>query len=246
MYLLIPKIVFASGIFLLTLVTGIIPLKLAKRDSNFVDMADALASGIFLSTALLHLLPDAAEKLSAINNHAYPLAHLICIATFVVLLILERGVSIHFSNNKFVAPIFLVLLLGIHALIEGAAIGINSNILETSAIFFAVLAHKGSESFALSMNLHRYSISTTIIKKIIAVFALITPLGIFIASSIIYNSATNSTNLLQANLSALAAGTFLYLGTEHLIDCKGSCLKLREISALILGAVLMALLAIWV
>lgn len=250
MYLLISKIIFATSIFLLTLVTGLLPLRIAKHNARFLDVCDAFASGIFLSTALLHLLPDAAEKFNAIGGIDYPLAYLICISTFILLLIMERGIALygekHFSDHKIMAPIFLVILLSIHSLVEGAAIGINANFLETAAIFFAVLAHKGSESFALSMNLHHSGLATKIIKRVIMLFSMITPLGIFIASSVVYASETTSGGLLDANFCAIAAGTFLYLGTEHLVEGKKSFEQFNEVIALILGVALMALVAIWV
>ena len=248
MYLLISKIIFAASIFFLTLVTGLIPLRIAKHNTRFLCISDAFASGIFLSTALLHLLPDAVGKFNnALTGNDYPVAYLICITTFILLLVMERGISIYgkvrFANNKFIAPTFLVLLLTIHSLVEGAAIGINTNFFEAAAIFLAVLAHKGSESFALSVNLHRFSIPQKAIKQVIIIFSLMTPLGIFIASSALTDS---STNILGSSFSAIAAGTFLYLGTEHLVEDKKSFEKPEEVIAMILGIALMALVAIWV
>ena len=70
-----------------------------------------------------------------------------------------------------------------------------------------------------------------------------TPLGIFIASSALANS---SINVLGSSFSAIAAGTFLYLGTEHLVEDKKSFEKPEEVIAMILGIALMALVAIWV
>lgn len=250
MYLLLTKLFFAATILLLALVTGLIPLKIAKHSVNLLRLCNAFASGVFLSTSLLHMLPDAASKFSDVYGNNYPLAYLICIITFLLLLIMERGITvygkIHFTENKTIAPILLVLLLTIHSLIEGAAIGSNNNVLETITIFFAVLAHKGSESFALATSLYHFKLSIKNIKKIVWFFSLMTPIGIFIASFLIYLSTSSSNGFLEALFSSIAAGTFLYLGTEHLIEDNRSFEKFSELLALIFGVALMALVAVWI
>ncbi len=248
MYLMITKTLVASSIFLLTIATGFLPLKIIKRDIHLFSWCDAFASGVFLSTALLHLLPEASEKFGSTYN--YPLAALICIITCILLVVIERGILMynnrHLTNHKPIVPIFLVLLLSIHSLVEGAAIGANANLIETITIFFAVLAHKGSESFALTINLHRFGITINTIRQIIVGFSLITPLGIFIASYVLYATATDSGNIISAYFNAIAAGTFLYLGTEHLSENKNSFEKISGIVALICGVTLMAVVALWV
>lgn len=250
MYLITIKAIFASSIFLLTIITGFLPLKIIKRDIKLFSWCDAFASGVFLSTALLHLLPDAAGKFGTTYSGDYPLAYLICVVTCILLVIIERGIFIYndryFASSKTVVPIFLVLLLSIHSLVEGAAIGTSTSLIEALTIFFAVAAHKGSESFALTVNLHRFGIATKKIRQIIAAFSFITPLGIFIASYVLYVTATNSGNTISAYFDAIAAGTFLYLGTEHLIENKKSFEKISEIIALMCGVTLMALVALWV
>jgi len=229
---------------------GLIPLKIAKHNTRFFGLCDSFASGVFLSTALLHMLPESAEKFNAIYSGHYPLAYLICIITYIAFLAMERGASIYkniyLANSKIIVPGFLITLLAIHSLVEGAAIGVNTNIIEALAIFLAVFAHKSSESFALTVNMHRFDISTKIIKRTIALFSLMTPLGIFIASYVVHASQTNSGGLLTANLNAIAAGTFLYLGVEHLVEGKTSFAKVQETTALITGVALMAVVAIWV
>lgn len=251
MYLIIFKTVAATSIFLLTLTAGLLPLKIAKNKIHFLYLGDAFASGVFLSAALLHLLPDADKGFHQIlTNHAYPIAQLICVTTFILLLIMERSILTygkhHFSDSKTIAPFLLVLLLSIHSLVEGAAIGTSFSLAETSMIFFAVIAHKGSESFALAINLHHYNLSTKNIQKIITIFSFITPLGIFVASLIMYALQTSAGNILGATLNAITAGTFLYLGTEHMVEKTKLFENSIEILALILGITLMAVVAIWV
>lgn len=246
--------IFASiSIFFISLVAGLFQINIAKNQSHLLCLCDSFASGIFLSVALLHLLPEA-DKIFVyiLGSGSYPAAQLICLASFILLLTIERGLFLrgkHYqlSNNKTVTPSLLILFLSIHSLVEGAAIGTSTNFIEAIMLFFAVLAHKGSESFALATNLHRHNIATKKIQQTIAIFSLATPLGIFIASLVIYTlHTTQQANLLNSTFNSIAAGTFLYLGTEHFIKCKKSFETFNELIALTLGMALMALVAIWV
>ncbi len=250
MSLIIANTIFAFSIFVLTCITGLAPLKLLHTESRLSTISDAFASGVFLGTALLHMLPDAVLKFKEVYTSDYPIAYLICLATCISLLLIERGLFIysnaHPGKNKFLLPISLVSLLTMHSLIEGAAIGINNNILEAMAIFIAVFAHKGSESFALAVNLRRFALTKNTIKKTILIFSLMTPLGIFIASYVLNVSISNSGGLLIAIFNSIAAGTFLYLSTEHLIEGKKSFENLYEVIALITGASIMAVVALCV
>lgn len=249
MHLLIAKTTFAISIFLLTILAGLLPLRLIKNNLRFLNLSDSFASGIFLSTALLHMLPDAVSKF---NDFGYPLPYLICLVAFIGFFIMDHGVLISSAksgssnSSKFFVPVFLVFLLSIHALVEGAAIGANTSLIEASAIFLAIMAHKGSESFALAINLHNSAIAVKKIKQIIAAFSFMTPLGIFMASWLINHTNNNSADLVSGYFDAVAAGTFLYLGTERLLDGKKSLNNVSNTIALLLGVLLMALIATWV
>lgn len=244
------KIILALGILLLTLASGILPLKLIRKHHVFLSYSNTFASGIFLGAALLHLLPDAYAQFSkALPEITYPLAPLICLSVFIILILLEQGVVLygksHNQNGKIIAPALLIAVLSIHSLIEGTAIGINASFAEMSVIFFAVIAHKGSESFALASNLHRYEISHRNIIKIISFFALITPLGILgatIADQVLKNL---SEQYIEGILNAVASGTFLYLGSIYIMEKEKAFNHFGEIVTLIIGVTIMAVVAIW-
>lgn len=246
MYLVASKIIFSVGILVLSLIAGLIPMKIRDKNKAHSTVADAFSSGVFMGAALLHMLPDAISKLETTHYSNYPVACLIFVATFILLLLMERGLFIYSNlrkDRRNTVPIFLVMLLSTHSLIEGAAIGINDNFFEALAIFIAVFAHKGSESFALTTNLQRFSISKKNVVQAIIIFSTITPVGILIASYIIHILGTNSGNLMTAAFNAIAAGTFLYLSTEHLIEGKKSFENIFEIIALITGIGVMAIVA---
>ncbi len=250
MSLIFLKILSAIVIIALTIISGLVPLRLALRHQRLFAYSDAFASGVFLSASLLHLLPDAANGFSsAFPSFHYPLAQLICIITFMILLLLERSVLLygahHKPNGHNLAPLLLALVISIHSIVEGAAIGINSSLAGMSVILLAVLAHKSSEGLALSCNLHRYHIDHKKITKIILLFSLTSPLGIFIAGTSGHFIDGNAAKLSEMILDAVAAGTFLYLGTVHIIEKEKKFEDIGEILAIVFGITLMGLVAIY-
>jgi len=245
------KIIAALSILLLTVIAGLWPLRLARNYKHLLHFGDAFASGVFLSAALLHLLPESEASFNhVLGTINYPAAQLICIITFIVLLLMERSVLIyghsHKPDHNITTPLLLTLVLTIHSFVEGAAIGISSSFAGAFVIYLAIIAHKGSESFALSANLHRYNLSLRSITRIILIFSLMTPLGVFAASLTKSLLHTSSGEWLEAIFNAVATGTFLYLGTAHIVEGEKSFDNIGEIVSLIIGITLMAVVAIWV
>src|SRR3989338_6375401 len=157
--LLTLKILAAIAILLIALLAALLPLRFARSHRRILTIGDAFASGVFLSAALFHMLPAAEAGFRAtLPAISFPYANLLCAIAFVIILFLERGVG-HFhhthdaasdSARMPVTPYVLVLVLSIHALIEGIALGINATVTSALIIFSAIVAHKGSESFALA------------------------------------------------------------------------------------------------
>ncbi len=256
MTLLELQIFAALSIFLLSLFAGLLPNRLLQHHQTLFTLSDAWASGIFLGAALFHMYPDADISFRQLYpNLNYPLASLICMIGFLFLLMVERSVvrvsHFEFNNDKNnpITAIVLLVVLSIHSLIEGSALGVNTIFNSAIVIYFAILAHKGSASFALAVNLHRTSLSKRTIKWFIILFSFMTPIGIGVASALEHILELQSATLMTAVFNALAAGTFLYIGMRHLLEEKYAEYKpkdqLKEFTAALFGIVLMAVLAIW-
>src|SRR5690606_6074731 len=115
------------------------------------EFGEAFASGVFLGVAFLHLLPHASDIFATLlPSIHYPFAEAICVMSFLFFIFLER---LSLVNTAFKPthniPYIMSLILIIHALLEGATLGIEKQIAEASLIFIAIIAHKGSASFAL-------------------------------------------------------------------------------------------------
>ncbi len=240
-------------IFLTSILVIIYPIKsrIYPKHNRPLELADAFASGIFLGAALFHMLPDAVKNFSVIYpDNNYPIAELFCAGGFLILLFLER-LSNYFAvtqHHEHALSYMLTLILIIHALIEGAVLGVNTTLATASVIFLAIIAHKSSESFALAVILNRGNLTLRRIITIIFIFSLMTPLGIGIGTSVTTTLQSKGSQLFTAAFNAFAAGTFLYMSTLHHINHhhrQHEAESLLEFASLLVGLVIMGVLSIW-
>ena len=78
------------------------------------------------------------------------------------------------------------------------------------------------------------------------IFTLMTPMGIFFGN---YIDTVLSGTVVGPTFTALAAGTFLYIGTLHGLNravMVERCCNLRNYMYVIIGFVLMAVVGIWI
>ena len=180
---------------------------------------------------------------------AYPYAMVSCGAVMLFLLWVE-----HLANhaaeqpdsNSRIVPTTAVLMLSVHSLLMGAAFGISTSVALTVVIFIAVLAHKGSASFALGLELGRSSFSRISAWRLFLVFVVMFPLGALLGQSL--STASQAHPLVEASISSMAAGTFLFFGTLHGLASSPMierCCNRREFAGAVAGFALMAVVAIW-
>lgn len=247
------KAIAAVLVFITSVATALYPLK--KRTTHdhaeSIELGEALASGIFLGAAFFHMLPDAINMFSHLyGSLTYPVPEAICVGAFLFLLFLERlSLTSELIRSKNSIPYLLTGILIIHALIEGAALGIGATFSEAFMIFIAVIAHKGSESFALCMTMLRHQLPFRRILLIIILFSLMTPAGIWLGALINLHTFARNGALAAACFNAFAAGTFLYISTLHHVhfhkhaqDARG----MLEFGSLVAGLVAMGVIALWV
>lgn len=242
----------AAAALLIFLTTMVISLYILRRKNALnqgeqVGIWEAVASGIFLGAAFFHMLPDSIRMFSHLyGGITYPVPELVCVGGFLLLLFLERiSLTNHHARSKNYIPYILALTLIIHALSEGAALGLETAYAETAMLFIAIIAHKGSESFGLCILLLRYALPIRHIIITLSFFAVMTPLGIFLGE--IVNSSGGS-QLLASLFTAFAAGTFLYISTLHHVHFHRHGDEARgmiEFACLTAGVIMMGLIAVW-
>lgn len=239
-----------GGVILITLLGGYWPLLKYPSKQNVMAFSygESFATGVFLGAALLHMLPAASEAFSQAGFH-YPLAELIMAGVFLALLLLEH-VSVALKHRHKLAQQVIIslslLMLSIHSLFEGIALGIATTWTTSCLLLIAIVSHKGAASFALANQLAKAPLK--ILNRLLGflIFALMTPLGIVLGTWV--NLSTSHSYLLEPLFSALAAGTFLYIGTLHGLDRANlirNCCNMPEFSWMLVGFSLMAMVAIW-
>ncbi len=246
------QLVSLAVILLVTLGAGLYPYLSRARVGLKADFqtGEAIAAGVFLGAGLIHMLADSASEFSKYHI-GYPVPFLLCGGIFLLLLFLEhvgREVYSHASGDR--SPLFAVLamiMLSVHSFLESVALGSSQNIGLMVVILFAILVHKWIESFSLAIHLVKSKLSTRLSVGLFLIFALMIPLGIFFGGYL--SSGLSGYPLITPAFMALAAGTFLYLGTLHGLSravMVKQCCDLRHFFYVVAGFTLMAVVAIWV
>ncbi len=241
-------IVLAAGV-----IGGVIPRwRRLGRHRTVVAVADCFVAGVFFGVGLLHMLPRAARTLSATTR--YPLAALLAVAAFVVLLFIEQALlhgreaeAVASARNKLVAWVVLAAL-SVHSFITGLALGTQRSLGGYFVLLAAVMARKSSAAFALGRVLQRTGPSTTRFYTIVLFFCLATPIGIVtgaVVSALIHGSAGL---LVSGIFEGLAAGTFLYVGIADIVvrELRHAHRPLWLCTGFTVGVAIMALVRIWI
>ena len=86
------KVLTLIIVFAISLTFALIPLKLSYFKSNLkiIGIANAFSAGIFLSVALVHLLPESTEKFNEITGSNFPFSFFITILGYSLILFIEK------------------------------------------------------------------------------------------------------------------------------------------------------------
>lgn len=241
-------------ILLITLVAGAYPfLKKIRREQGLdfpldFPIGESLACGVFLGAGLIHMLGDAAQGFIALH-YDYPFAFLLAGSTFLILLLLEhigREIYEHNGAQTSAFAILTLIMLSIHSFLAGAALGFSTSTSVFIVILLAILAHKWAASFSLAVQLNKSQLPIKTSIVLFAIFAVMVPSGIIFGDTVTHR--LHHMPLLQPIFSALAAGTFLYLGTLHGLKravMVEQCCNLKRFKYVIIGFIIMAIVAIW-
>ncbi|HVT62804.1 MAG TPA: ZIP family metal transporter [Legionellaceae bacterium] len=245
------KIFFALSVVIVILLAGWYPFKNRYSKSETMDfpIGETLATGVFLGAGLLHLLPESAAEFSK-QGYQYPLAYLITGLIFLLFLWFEhlgRELYHHQKRNHPAFALLAWLMLSVHSLVLGTALGFSKEYSLAIMLYLAIITHKWAESFAIAMQLSKCSLKISQSMALFIIFALMTPLGIYIGWYLGHGVHTQT--ILDPILIAISAGTFLYLGTLHgLEQCVmvERCCNLRYFSFVIIGFLLMGSVALYI
>ena len=240
------------AILFVTLASGSYPFfrRARKGLRDEFQTGEAIAAGVFLGAGLIHMWADSAGEFAE-HGVGYPIPFVLCGVVFLVLLFLEhvgREIYSHHTGER--NPLFAILaviMLSVHSFLAGAALGLSQNVGLVVIIMFAILAHKWAASFSLAVHLVKSRLSKAFSISLFLVFASMVPLGILFGD--LLSNQLQHLPLLTPIFMAMAAGTFLYLGTLHGLTravMVKQCCDLKHFFYVLVGFALMAVVAIWV
>lgn len=260
------KLGFLAALFVVGWIGAAYPvLKGSASGGRLMSWGNAFSAGIFLGIGLIHMLGEA-HRVWADLGWSYPIAYVLATAAFATSLLFEHVLLpdqahaiVHHQGHDCAEehggetssgglyPYVLVVVLSLHSVLAGMALGTQDSFPNGLVIFSAIVIHKATAGLALGVSLGRSGISRDRSLKMATLFALMTPLGILAGIGLEGFLRPTSESYLDAAVLALAAGTFIYIASLDIIQDEFLRPGSRFMKWLFatLGLVVMAVLAIW-
>lgn len=237
-------------VFTVTVLSGLWFIR--QENPHFHERNESFVNGLFIGIGLFHLLPDAINNIKiAVITFSLLLVYGLFILGFLFLLVLDYAVkhrSVSTSGINFFSGSLVMILLSLHSIIGGLAMGLNPQLSDKILLLIAILAHKVTDSFALVINLRRSAFSRALMTSLMCIFAWMTPLGIGLAYWLVRHLSAQPLTLCMGIFNGLAAGTFIYIGTQEGSVRQLLIGKQRSLQVwfpLVFGLSLMGILARW-
>ena len=233
----------AALIFLVGAVGAYSAIKVqASGQSRLLTIGNCIAGGIFIGAGLIHTLADSASLYGELRpNMDYPIWAATAGLSLVALLWIDRGLH-PAKQSEGASSLALFVVLSLHSIIAGMALGVEAHPMQALAILIAILAHKGSAAFALGLRTKAENYWRSMLG-----FAVMTPLGVAVGTSLAAAVKGNSALHFEAVFDSIAAGTFLYVALFEILpnEMKRSDNSTTLIASTLTGLLLMAVLAIY-
>lgn len=215
-------------LFFTTLLAGLVALAIPKVSSKYFYLGLVFSGAFLFSITIVHLLPE------LFVNQPNPgmIGLLILIGFFMQLLLdfftsgVEHG-HLHLADEHHhhhsSTIISLLVALCLHALLEGALLGHPSETHQhhhANGLLLGIVLHKMPAAFALmSVLLCNYK-NRSIAVALLILFALTTPLGLWL-SDFLGSKEIISSSLLTG-IFALVCGNFLHISTTIFFESSPS------------------------
>ncbi len=182
----------------------------------------AFSGAFLLSITVFNFLP---EVFSNNNSKTIGLFIMIGILLQIVLEFFSKGAEhghVHLSKNESAFPWLLFLSLSIHSVLEGIPIEAHDNLI------YGIIIHKLPVAIILSTFFLASQLSSSKILFFLALFALMTPLGVLLSQE------TDVFKVYYSEFSALVIGIFLHISTVILFESsEGHKFNLTKLLAIV-------------
>ena len=186
-------------------------------------------SGIYLlSITILHLLPELFKYNITENIGSYILLG------FFIQIILEyfsKGIKHERAQQKNSISISILISLYLHALIEGLPLGYGLEEQTHDTLMYGIILHKIPITVIMMIFLIKSNIKKKYIYLSLFMFAIMTPLGIYLA-----NFFKTSHAFFQDQIMAIIIGILLYMSTKILFESSNNNkFNLEKVLAITIG-----------
>jgi zinc transporter 1/2/3 len=269
------KLIFSAAVFAMGVFGVLFPWARPGRGragDRFMVWGDTFAGGVLGGAGLVHLLSSGSDGFRTLEpGLGYPIAFVLAGAGFLLILLIEAVIvadpdpaesPLHCGSrgaHHEIGPrtqtgewhavaIVLLLVLSVHSIILGLALGAQKSTAAATIVFVAIIAHKGMAGFALGVNYRRAGASLRKTAPAAALFASMTPIGILAGTGVNALISSASQEWFEAIFNSLGAGTFLYIATLDIIrtefELPGDNWQKWLLAAAGFG--IMAVLAVWI
>ncbi|MGB6268290.1 MAG: ZIP family metal transporter [Olleya sp.] len=185
----------------------------------------AFSGAFLLSITVFHFLPE------VYNSQDKPIGLFIMMGILlqIILEFFSKGAEhghVHLDKNSVNFPWLLFISLSIHSILEGIPIEAHEHLV------YGIIIHKLPVAIILSTFFLASSLSKTKSILFLLLFALMTPLGVFLSTQFQFFEHY------YYEVSALVIGIFLHISTTILFESsEGHKFNLAKLSTIILGVV---------
>eukprot|EP00591_Stephanopyxis_turris_P010460 CAMPEP_0195529408 /NCGR_PEP_ID=MMETSP0794_2-20130614/31923_1 /TAXON_ID=515487 /ORGANISM="Stephanopyxis turris, Strain CCMP 815" /LENGTH=343 /DNA_ID=CAMNT_0040660709 /DNA_START=458 /DNA_END=1489 /DNA_ORIENTATION=+ len=260
------KVIFQALLTALNVLCWLIPLKNKKLSENKLGMslANAFSGGVFLSLAFGHLIPECVHGFHGYNEAlpymmmlgGYLLIFFVEKVAFDAHGLLGHGHD-HGHNhgsqekangksdatveeegglNSGRSAIILLGALGVHSILEMAALGLSSTFADSALLSLSIGMHQPAESIALLVAFLKSGLSQEKIILYLSIFSAMGPIGTAMGMAL----KEFATPIVDASMLAVVAGTFIYVGATEVIpeEWEDQEHKWKKFAALMSGIVI--------
>lgn len=198
---------------------------LLKPKTKLLQLFLSFSGAYLLSVTVLHLLPEVFET----QKKHIGLFILLGIILQTVLEFFSKGAEhghIHKHDFDKKIPWLILISLSIHAFFEGIPLGLDAD----RDLLWAIVIHKIPITIVLVVFLQNSSLPKTLIYTFILLFALVSPLGMFLGNKILIF------NQYEAPINAIIIGIFLHISSAILFESsENHQFNIKKFIAIILG-----------
>src|SRR5690606_16786699 len=210
------SVVIITILFVSAFASGMAVFFVKRDNTNLLKLVLSFSGAYLFSITVLHLIPEVYHTHS---THAHTIGLFVLLGFLLQLGLeqfshgIEHGHIHHSENSNRIFPLGIMISLCLHALLEGMPLAAGHQ----GALTFGIALHHVPAAFALGSLLLNTSLSRKKITVLLAIFAIMTPLG-YLISKAISSGGMGHIEQYFDRIMAVVIGIFLHISTTILFE----------------------------